>query len=41
MMGDKAERSEALRRANRRAAMVVGLISLGIFVYTIVRGFLR
>lgn len=41
MTGDKVDRSQALRRANRRAATVVGLIALGIFVYTIARGFLR
>ncbi|MHB8256768.1 MAG: hypothetical protein ACYDHY_08395 [Acidiferrobacterales bacterium] len=38
---DQAQRADALRRSNRRAATIAGAIALGIFVYTLVRGFFR
>ena len=38
---DYANRADALRRSNRRAAIIAGAIALAIFVYTLVRGFFR
>ncbi|MDA8364238.1 MAG: hypothetical protein M0Z84_10590 [Gammaproteobacteria bacterium] len=40
-MDDGTSRGDTLRRVNRRTATVLGLIALGLFLYTIVRGFFR
>ncbi|MHB8455643.1 MAG: hypothetical protein ACYDDO_13350 [Acidiferrobacterales bacterium] len=40
-MNDKTNRSESLRRTNLRTALVIGLIAVAGFIYTIVRGFIK
>jgi len=40
-MDEKTNRSDSTRRANLRTAMIVGLIALAGYAYTIVQGIVK
>ncbi len=33
------DKKQAMRRANLRTALVLGAVAMGLFIYTLVRGF--